>query len=112
MDTSASSDAGNGADLDVLDTVENCALGPVLLHTSGRRFDAVRAHQPDTGTRMPVGATIGILVVGLILAGIGFPRRRKRKMSLVCWRRALSSSLLVPFPFLGVLFSSFAGREW
>jgi hypothetical protein len=30
---------------------------------------------------MPVGATIGILVVGLILAGIGFPRRRKRKMT-------------------------------
>jgi hypothetical protein len=54
--------------------------------SSGRWF---KSCQPDTGQRhFPTrrrhenawwGATIGILVVGLILAGIGFPRRRKRK---------------------------------
>jgi hypothetical protein len=54
--------------------------------SSGRRF---KSCQPDTGQRhFPTrhrhenawwGATIGILVVGLILAGIGFPRRRQRK---------------------------------
>jgi hypothetical protein len=38
------------------------------------------------------------------------PETAQTQMSLVCWRRALSS-FLVPFPFLGVLFSGFAGRE-
>ena len=76
---------------------------------SPTRSEAVS--NPTQARECLVGATIGILVVGLILAGIGFPRRRKRKMSPGLLATALSS-LLVPFPFLGVPFSSFAGREW
>jgi hypothetical protein len=85
--------------------------------SSGRRFkscqpDQVRgSFQPDTGTRMPGGRD------DWNPGGRPDPRRHRlpettqTQMSLVCWRRALSS-FLVPFPFLGVLFSSFAGREW
>ena len=85
--------------------------------SSGRRFkscqpDQVRgSFQPDTGTRMPGGRD------DWNPGGRPDPRRHRlpetaqTQMSLVCWRRALSS-LLVPFPFLGVPFSSFAGREW
>jgi hypothetical protein len=45
------SDAGNGADLDVLDTVERLSTlsGPVTHQR--RRFDTVRAHQQSTSSR-------------------------------------------------------------
>lgn len=43
-DVNAPKPVFSGADLDVLDTLETCALGAVPLHTRGRRFDTVCAH--------------------------------------------------------------------
>ena len=43
MDTSSSTGHRNGADLVVWTAGNTRSLGPVPLHTSGRRFDTVRA---------------------------------------------------------------------
>ena len=42
MDTSSSTGHRNGADLVVWTAGNTRSLGPVPLHTSGRRFDTVR----------------------------------------------------------------------